>query len=132
MPVIVHKYDYQVRPPALTPGTPPTPPDKVPEIVDYQTVYPELSGSDWGDPTLVVFKNESYRTIRLYVDGRPDKIPLMGYQATADIHLPVGEHRVRMVIEKPTRAHDTLEVVRFFTISIRPEGRSQIFYLYDY
>jgi len=130
--VIVHKYDYQAQPPALSPGTPPSPPTKEgPAIVNYRTVYQESSGSDWGDPTLMVFKNESYRVMRLSINGQPE-IKLAGYQATADIHLPLGEHRVKVVTEKPTRAHGTLEVIRFLLISVRPEGRSQIFYLYDY
>lgn len=129
--VVVHRYDYQAQPPALAPGTPPSPPDKAPEIVDYRTVYLESSGSDWGDPTLVVFKNESYRGMRFSIDGQPE-IKLAGYQPTVDIHLPIGEHRVRLVIEKPTAAHGTLEVIRFFPISIRPESRAQIFHLYDY
>jgi len=124
--VIVHKYDYQVRPPALAPGTPPTPP-WMPSAVDYKTVYE----SSWDDPTLVIFKNDSYRKVRVEIDGH-QPIVLAPYGATTDLHLGMGEHRVRITIEKPTAAHGTWELVRFFPISIRPEGRSQIFYLYDY
>ena len=128
--VIVHKYDYQAKPPALAPGTPPSPPTE-PPLVGYRTIYSESSSSDWGDPTLVIFKNEGYRVVRLSIDGQTE-IRLAGYQATADIHLLLGEHRVRMVIEKPTAVHGTLEVLRFLSISVRPEGQAQIFHLYDY
>jgi len=125
--VIVHKYNYQAQPPALAPGAPPSLPDKAPGIVDYQTIY----GSAWDDPTLVIFKNDSYRKIRIGIDGqRP--IVLAPYGATADLHLGVGEHRARLIIEKPTAAHGAFEVIRFLPISIRPEGQAQIFHLYDY
>ena len=130
--VVVHRYDYQAQPPALSPGTPPSPPtEDGPAIVDYRTVYQESSGSNWNDPTLVVFKNEGYLAKRLSIDGQPE-IRLAGYQATADIHLAVGGHRVRVVVEKPTRAHGTLEVVRFIPISVRPEGWAKVIPLYDY
>jgi len=125
--VIVHQYSYQAQPPALAPGTPPTPPWSGLPPVDYPTIY----SSSWDDPSLIIFKNDSYRKIRIEIDGqRP--IVLAPYGATTDLHFEVGEHRARLIIEKPTAAHGTWEVVRFFPISIRPEGRSQIFYLYDY
>lgn len=125
--VIVHRYDYQVKPQSLPPETPPSPPTSqaMPAPVDYQTVYK----SAWDDPTLIIFKNDSYRKLRVEINSqRP--IVLESYGATADLHLGVGEHRVRLVIEKLTAAHGTLEVIRFFKIYIRPEGHSQIFYIY--
>jgi len=125
--VIVHQYSYQAQPPALPYGTPPTPPWVGPIPVDYQTIYQ----SAWDDPTLVVFKNDSYRKVRIEIDGqRP--IVLSPYGATSDIHLGLGEHRVRLTIEKPTRAHGTLEVVKFFKIRISPCSRSRIIHIYDH
>ena len=53
------------------------------------------------------------------------------YQATSDLHLGLGDHQVRVLIEKPTAAHSTWIVDQFFTISIRPEGKSQIFRICD-
>ena len=124
--VIIHKYDYQAQPPALAPGTPPSPPWMT-SVVDYPTIY----SSSWDDPTLVVFKNDSYRKVRIEIDGqRP--IVLSPYGATSDIHLGLGEHRVRLTIEKPTRAHGTLEVVKFFKIRISPCSRSRIIHIYDH
>lgn len=121
--VIIHQYNYQAQPPALAPGTPPNPPWTGP--VDYPTIY----NSAWDDPTLVIFKNDCYRKIRVEIDGQKT-IVLGPYGATADLHLGVGQHRVRVVIEKPTATQGTLEVLRFFQISIWPEGQSQIFHVY--
>lgn len=122
--VIVHKYDYQVKPLALATGTPPNLGTAPP--VDYQTTYE----SAWNDPTLVIFKNDSYRRVRIEINGRRPII-LEAYGATADLHLGIGEHRVRVTIEKPTATQGALELVRFFSIFIRPESRSQIFHIYD-
>ena len=124
--VIVHRYSYQAQPPALPYGTPPTPRWVWPIPVDYQTIYQ----SAWDDPTLVIFKNDSCRKIRIEIDSQP-QIVLAPYGATADIHLGVGEHRVRLTTEKPTRVHGTLEVVKFFKIKISPYGRSQVIHIYD-
>ena len=125
--VIVYRYDYQAKPPALAPGTPPTPPWARPIPVDYQTIYQ----STWDDPTLVVFKNDSYRKVWVEIDGqRP--IVLQPYSATANLYLGVGEHQVRITIEKPTAAHGTWKLIQFFKINISPYGRSQIFHIYDY
>lgn len=116
--VIIHKYDYQARPPALAPGTPPGPPT-APPAVDYSTIY----SSSFDDPSLVVFKNDSYRKVKIEInDQKP--IVLDPYGATANLHLGLGKHKVKIVIEKPTTAHGTWEVTRFFTIYISPEGRS--------
>lgn len=68
--------------------------------------------------------------MRIEIDDKKP-IVLTAYGATANLHLGVGEHQVRQIIEKPTQAHGTLEVIKLFTIHIRPEGRSQIFHLYD-
>jgi len=123
--VVVHKYDYQTRPPALSYGTPPLPP-WMPPAVDYQTIYE----SSWDDPTLVIFKNGSYFNVRIEVDEKKP-MTLVAYGATANLHLGVGEHKVRQTTKKPTQAHGTLEVIKFFTIYIRPEGRSQIIHVYE-
>lgn len=124
--VIVHKYDYQARPLALAPGTPPSPPSAGPPPVDYQTIYE----SAWDDPTLVIFKNDSYRKVKVVIDGQKPII-LTSYGATADLHLGMGEHRIRITVEKQTVAHGTWEVVRLMQISIRPENRSQVFHIYE-
>ncbi|MEK7162944.1 MAG: hypothetical protein AAB696_01515 [Patescibacteria group bacterium] len=99
--VIVHKYDDYA--------------------VNYQTIY----GSAWDDPTLVIFKNDSYRKVRIEIDGQKPII-LNSYSATANLYFGIGEHQVRLVIEKPTAAHGTWEVIRFLKISIQPWNRSQI------
>lgn len=121
--VIIHKYEYQTQP--APPGAPPPPP-AAPPGVNYPTVYP----SAFDDPTLVIFQNRTYWTVRIEIDGNPP-IRLAGYQASANLYLGPGDHRVRAVIEKPTQVHGTLEVVRIFQIQIRPEGRSQIVRIYD-
>jgi hypothetical protein len=123
--IIVHKYDYQARPAPSLPGTPPTPPT-VPPAADYQTIYK----SSWDDPTLVIFKNDSYRKVRIEINNQKP-IVLKPYGATSNLHLGLGELRVKIVIEKPTAAHGVWEITRFFTIRIQPEGRSQIIYIYD-
>jgi len=125
--VIVHQYNYRAQPQPAPPGTPPLPPTAMPPAADYPTIY----GSSWDDPTLVIFKNNSYRKTKIEINGQKP-IVLEPYGATANLHLDIGEHPVRLTIEKPTASHGTWEVVRFFPIYIRPEGRSQIFYLYDY
>src|SRR3989338_1202528 len=51
--IIVHKYDYHAKPPALSPGTTPLP--SAPFLADYQTIY----DSSFDDPSLVIFKNDS-------------------------------------------------------------------------
>ncbi len=127
--VIIHQYNYQAQPQPTSPGTPPLPPTSSlgPPPIDYQTIY--RSAGD--DPTLVIFSNQSYRTVRLQIDGQEPEIKLASYQATVDLHFTPGEHRVRQIIEKLT-AVGILELVRFFNVNIRLEGRSQIFYIYDY
>ncbi len=124
--IVVHQYGYVAEPPSARPGTPPAPPE-APVPASYPTVYP----SAWDDPTLVVAVNQSARRVRLNIDNQPE-IVLAPYQATDDLHLGVGEHRVRVVIEKPTAASGILEVIRFLTFRIHPEGRSQIVYINDY
>ncbi len=125
--VIIHRYDYQTQPQAVPPDALPNLPANGPLPITYQTIY----GSAWDDPTLVIFKNDSYRRMRIQIDGQ-GPIVLEPYSATADMHFGIGEHRVRTMTEVPTRVHGTFGVVRFFTIFIRPEGRAQIFHLYDY
>lgn len=128
-PAIVHRYDYAKPPAGLAPGTPPNPPNTQPAGSNYQTIY----GSSFDDPSLVIFKNDSYRTVKIDISGSGQKGPIIleAYQTTSDLHLGLGDHQVRILVEKPTAAHGTWQVVHFFTISIRPEGKSQIFSIYD-
>ena len=132
-----HLYTYQAQPPALPPGTPPTPPSPPPQPttvvvvappvppVSYRTIYE----SAWDDPSLVVFRNDSYRKVRIELDGQMPII-LGAYGITANLHLGIGEHKAKISIEKPTAAHGTWEVVRLVPIFIHPEGRSQIVGIY--
>lgn len=124
--VIVHKYNYTAKPQPMPPGTPPTPP-WMPPIVNSPTIY----NSSWDDPSLVIFKNESYRRALIQID-RQKPIVLEPYGATSDLYLGIGEHRVRLTVEKPTAVHGVWEEVDIFSIYISPEGRSQIFYIYDW
>lgn len=125
---IINQYEYAL--PAPTPSVMSLNPNFDPNAplspVDYQTIY----ASSFDDPTLVVFNNKSYRKVKIIIDSQKP-IELTAYQTTADLHLGVGEHRAKIVLEKPTQAHGTLEVIREFRVEIRPEGRSQIFYIYD-
>ncbi len=123
--IIVYKYNYQVQPTPTPPGAQPLPP-QAPPTVDYPTIY----GSTWDDPSLVIFKNESYRRIKIQID-KQKPIKLESYGATADIHLDRGEHKIKIAVEKPTAAHGIWEDIRFFTINISPSGHSQIFHIYE-
>lgn len=122
-----YQYDYQAQPPPAPPGTPALPPVLItpPPPVPYKTFYE----SKWDDPTLVVGVNQSARLVRVKIDDEPE-IVLGPYQSTADLHLGVGEHRVRATLVKQT-AMGAVELVRFLSLIIRPEGRSQIFYVYE-
>ncbi len=119
--IIVYKYNYQTQPPPTPPGAQPSPP-----AVDYSTIY----GSAWDDPSLVIFKNESYRRIKIQID-KQKPIALEPYGATANLHLDKGEHKIKIAVEKPTAAHGIWEDIRFFTINVSPSGHSQIFYIYE-
>lgn len=125
--IVVHQYNYSAMPITTPAGTLPNLSTAGPPMAGYQTIY----GSAWDDPTLVVFKNNSYFRKRIAIDGqRP--IILEPYGVTPNMHFGVGRHQVRVVTEKPTRAHGTLEAVRVFSFSVRPEGRSQIIHLYNH
>lgn len=119
--IIVYQYNYQTKPQTTPPLL------NMPSPVDYPTIY----SSAWDDPSLVIFKNESYRRVKVQID-KQKPITLEPYGATTDLHLNIGEHNVRVAIEKPTAAHGIWEDVRFFPIHISPAGRSQIFHIYDY
>jgi len=125
--VIVHRYDYSAVPITTPAGTLPNLSTGGPPMVGYQTIY----GSAWDDPTLIVFKNNSYFRKRIAVDGQ-QPIILEPYGVIPNMHFGVGRHQVRVITEKPTRAHGTLEAVRVFSFSVRPEGRSQIIHLYNH
>ncbi|MEK7546954.1 MAG: hypothetical protein AAB536_02130 [Patescibacteria group bacterium] len=134
--ITVHQYGYATQPQPAPPGTPPSPPEiqpsgvaVIPPPVSYKTVY----ASKWDDPTLVVIQNQSPRFVRLKIDGEKGEIRLAPYQATADLYLAVGEHRVRVVTERPTEKFGVLEVAQFIHLVIRPDGRSQSpIYFYSY
>lgn len=106
--VVIYKYDYRTKPNY------------------HQTVY----DSGFDDPSLVVFKNNSYRKVKVEVDGKK-AIILEPYGDTPDIHLNIGKHRIKISIQKPTAVFGIWETTRRFTIHIHPEGRSQIFYIHD-
>ncbi len=126
--VVINRYDYAAQPVPTPPGAPPVQ-TTAPTPPSYPTVY----SSAWDDPTLVVLNNQSSRFVRVSIDGKPE-FRLLPYQATADLHLGLGEHRVQVVVEKQTSHPEQpiLEVRRELRIGIRPEGRSQIIYIYDY
>jgi len=128
-PVISHRYDYSQPPAGLASGTPPSPPNGQPVAPNYQTIY----GSAFDDPSLVIFKNDSYRRVKIDISGSGQKGPIVleAYQATSNLHLGLGDHHVRILIEKSTAAHGTWQVVQFLTIQIRPEGKSQTIRIYD-
>lgn len=128
--VVVHKYDYQARPPALPYGTPPSPPTAPPPTRIPVMPKEQSLQSSWDDPSIVVFKNGLPFETELEIDGGKIAYNLEPYGITPDIPLPIGRHKVKFVIKKPTATYDTWKVVRFLEIDIRPEGRSQIFYIY--
>lgn len=121
--IIIHQYNYQAKPQIAPTETPSS--LNMPAPVDYPTIY----GSAWDDPSLVIFKNESYRRVKVQID-KQKPIVLESYSATADLHLDRGEHNIRIAIEKPTAAHGIWEEIQFLTIHISPSGRSQIFHIY--
>ncbi len=133
--ITVHQYGAQTQPPPAPPGTPPAPPQLQPSgaavpprAVSYQTVYP----SKWDDPTLVVIQNQSPRFVRVKIDAAKEEIRLSPYQATADMHFDVGEHRLRVTVEKPTATFGMKTVERFVSLIVRPDSRSQIISIYDF
>lgn len=142
--ITVHQYGVggQVQPPPSPPGTPPTPPVAMAAVApatpvagvilppkpSYQTVYK----SAWDDPTLVIVRNDSARFVRIKIGATKEEIRLAPYQATADLHLDVGEHRLRITIERPTASFGMKTVERFASVFVRPDGRSQIVSIYDY
>lgn len=145
--IIVHKYDYQAKPPALAPDTPALSPDTESniggEIVDYRTPksapkqigpppvnYKTVYESAWDDPTLIVFVNQSYRVIKIQIADEKE-IKLGPYQSTANLHFAPGEYSIRKTVEKPTGMGTVFDWVTFFKVSVALNGRSQILYLYD-
>lgn len=103
----------------------PVPPVLAPS---YPTVYP----SKWDDPTLVVIQNQSARFVRVKIDDSKEEIRLSPYQTTADINLDVGEHRLRVTVEKPTAAFGMKTVEHITSFTVRPNGRSQVIQINDY
>ena len=141
--ITVHRYGVggAIQPPPAPPGTPPTPPVAIAAaapitqagvVLPPAPPYPTVYGSAWDDPTLVVIRNDSSSFVRIKIDGSKEEIRLAPYQATADLHLDVGEHRLRITVERPTAAFGTKTVERIQNIIIRPDGRSQIVSVYSY
>ncbi|MDO8664685.1 MAG: hypothetical protein Q7K44_04045 [Candidatus Liptonbacteria bacterium] len=133
--ITVHQYGVQTQPPPAPPGTPPTPPALQPsgaavppQTISYKTVY----SSKWDDPTLVVIQNQSARFVRVKIDDAEEEIRLSPYQATTDLGFDVGEHRLRVTIEKPTAAFGMKTVERLVSFIVRPDSRSQLVQVYDY
>lgn len=123
--IIVHQYNYQTKPQALAPGTPPSPPS-MPMPVDYPTVYQ----SAFDDPTLVIFKNDSFRKVKIEIDGNAP-ISLDPYGATTDLHLNFGPHRAKITTIKNTYFGEK-EMVVYRNFRVDLYGRSQIFTLTSY
>ena len=125
--ITVHQYGVQTQPPPAPPGTPPTPPAVDPKTgvavppapASYKTVY---NGLD--DPTKRAFVNWSPNAVRLLIDDWQE-IRLAAYQSTVNIAFKPGNHRVRVVVERPTANFGTLEIIRFIEFSVRPEDRWQ-------
>lgn len=142
--ITVHQYGVggQVQPPPAPPGTPPTPPVAVAAatpmtpmagvVIPPKPSYPTVYKSAWDDPTLVVIRNDSSSFVRIKIDGSKEEIRLAPYQATVDLHLDVGEHRLRITVERPTAVFGTKTVERIQNIVIRPDSRSQIVSVYSY
>ena len=125
--ITVHQYGVggQVQPPPAPPGTPPMPPvvdSKTgiavpPAPASYQTVYKKAD-----DPTLRAFVNWSPNAVRLQIDGKQE-IKLAAWQSTVDMAFEPGNHRVKVITERPTANFSTLEIIRFIEFSVRLEGR---------
>jgi hypothetical protein len=87
---------------------------------------PMVYGVGQDDPSLVIFRHRTNRRVRIEMDGDPP-IVVEPRGVSKNVHLGLGEHGVRVIVEKPTAYHGVWEVVRFWTIVIRPEGGRQIF-----
>lgn len=125
--VIVHQYSYQAVPPPAPGGVPVVPPGP-PQPVPYQTVYP---AAPTDDPTLVVFENISTRaTVRLSIDGGSE-IVLPPGRITANIHLDVGDHQVRVWRDVPTVLGARSMPEQLLAIRIEARGRWQYIQLSD-
>jgi len=88
----------------------------------------ELS-SPWDDPTLVIIENRGWNKVTiLTVSGEKGEViaSLGPYQSSGNLYFALGEHLLRVVIEKTTGTGKKLETVRFITVSIEPEGHSQV------
>ncbi len=124
--IIVHRYDYQAQPPVLSDGTPPSPPG-APMSASYKTIY---GPTPFEDPTLVVFVNRSEKvTFKISIDHY-EPFTLLPGQASANIHLDVGEHVLEISGEAQTKfgPREIPKTVRFE--KIKPEGYSKIIYLH--
>ena len=131
-PVIVHRYDYSIPPAGLSPGTPPSPPHTRSAAPNRQKIYE----SSFDNSSLVIFKNDSYQKVKIDIDGGRHKKPkkpivLEAYQATPDLRFDEGSYKVRILIERLVADKSVWRLAHRFTFQIRPEGRTQIFHIYD-
>ncbi len=152
LPVVIHQYTYQAMPPKAqygVPAQPPGPPAPVappegekqpeqpvtvpapPPPVIYRTVYPP---APFDDPTLIVFRNVSERAIfQVSVDGGKSWLELPPGQATPDIHLGPGDHRVRVRGKVGTVHHGWLDIPeRIVPLRVEARGRAQIIHLHEF
>lgn len=133
---VIHRYSYQAMPPATAggiPAQPPGPPTPVAVLplsptapAAAQTVYP---AAPFGDPTVVIFRNESERaTLSISVDSRPPMI-LLPATISTNINLGPGEHTVRWRGVVPTThpEHPTLKSrEQFMVIWVRAEDGTKV------
>jgi len=126
---ISHRYDHSAQPPPVPPGTPASPPGLIAPAPEVLPSAPYEPTGD--DPTIVVIVNRTNKWIRIEIDGMPP-IRRAPYQPTADLPFKFGDHRVKVVIEKHTIGGGATELIQFYPVSIRPEGRSQtIIYVHE-
>lgn len=130
--VKVYQYSYQAVPPTEQAGIPVKPPGP-PQPVSYETMFPQRP---FDDPTLVIFVNGSDRaTLRLTVNEQKERreIVLRPGEVTANIHLDVGDHQVRVRGEVPTAFGPRATREQVITIRVDPgRGRAQIIYLREF
>ncbi len=123
--VVIHQYSYQAVPPTTQAGIPVEPPGP-PTPVPYQTVY---QAAPFDDPTLVIFQNGSDRvTFRIQVDDR-EPITLGPRQVSANLHLDMGDHQVKVSGTLPTFFGSKDIPERKVPLRIDSRGRSQIIHL---
>ncbi len=118
--VIIYKYDYRVKPPALAPGESPPPPG-IPPVADYPTKYP----GQFEDPSLVIFRNNlSSLPVWFRIDKGPE-FKLEPDEITADKHFGRGKHIVRVKIKIPTGLGEIWEKNETYSFTIETDSCSR-------